>query len=367
MIDIQNQNLTRVEEIFLDIVQIDSPTGNEQKMSEYCVQFLQKVGCKAEIDEFGNVFCQVEGKMNLEPYLLTAHLDTVEPGRGVVPIVTEESISSDGNTILGADNKTAVASILALTERIQGKKKHHNHPLEIVFTVSEEVGNMGARSFDCSKLRAKRGFASDATNREFGDLIIASPFYNRIEIELFGKGAHASMPTLGVNPLPLLGKILDQVQFGEMKDGSLVNFGLITAGSATNSVPENVKILGEIRSHTENSLEVQTNQIVDKVKNITKNTSVTQIIKIIRENAGFLFLEDEEFIKNTRKIIENVKGDRINLIKSWGCYDANIFAERGIQILNFADGSFGAHTTHEGVGRKNLNNLGQLLFELVSS
>jgi len=124
------KNMSSIVDTFQTLVQIDSPTGHEEKMAEFLMAFLSKRNIPAERDAIGNIFARVPGVG--EPVFLSAHMDTVEPGRGVVPIVKNGIVISKGDTILGADNKATIAVILDFLGRLENKK---HRPLEILFTV----------------------------------------------------------------------------------------------------------------------------------------------------------------------------------------------------------------------------------------
>ncbi|HUT87795.1 MAG TPA: M28 family peptidase [Candidatus Heimdallarchaeota archaeon] len=89
------------------------------------------------------MICRIDAKASTaEPLMLAAHADTVKPGRGITPVVEEGIIRSQGETILGADDKAGIAGIFVA---VRTAVKHP--PLEIVITRSEEVGLLGAKNF----------------------------------------------------------------------------------------------------------------------------------------------------------------------------------------------------------------------------
>ena len=183
-------------------------------MAKYIRKLLNEMGMKNRIDKTGNVVAYLPGKLDREPYFLSAHMDTVEPGRGIKPVVEKGWIKSGGDTILGADNKTAVAAILSAVSRLKENRVDHR-PLELAFCVSEESGNVGAHNLNYSKFKARRGYISDASNYSFGDVIVASPYYVRIDGEILGKAAHSSMPEKGVNALKIFTKAFSKIKLGK--------------------------------------------------------------------------------------------------------------------------------------------------------
>jgi putative aminopeptidase FrvX len=105
----------------------------------------------------GNVFARFKGTVDAPPLLLSAHLDTVSPTTSIQIVRTENEIKTDGRTILGADNKAGVAIILEVLQTLQ--ERHLPHPpLEVVFSIREEKGLLGAKAFDASQLRHATGW-----------------------------------------------------------------------------------------------------------------------------------------------------------------------------------------------------------------
>ena len=141
--------------LFMDLVKIDSVTTNEEKFSRYLLKSLNNLGVKSVLDKYRNIYGYLKGTG--KPLFLSAHMDTVEPGKNIQPQVRGNYIVSDGTTILGADNKATIACILKVLELLKIKKNKHR-TLEVIFTRSEEVGNYGAVNFDYSLLTAKEGY-----------------------------------------------------------------------------------------------------------------------------------------------------------------------------------------------------------------
>lgn len=355
----------RVIQTFIDLVQIDSPTGYEEEMSREVSSRLEEMGVNTSIDNLGNVFARVEGDNNKEPLLLNAHLDTVEPGRGIRPTINQDGyIRSSGDTILGADNKSAVAAILELITRIKETNSSDHHPLELIFTVSEESGNHGAHGFDYRQLEARRGFIFDASDREFGSLIISSPFYNRFDCTLEGVPAHASRPELAQNPLPVFAQGITQLNFGRQEDGSLVNIGIVQVGQVVNTIPGEVSFSGEVRSMVEADLEKHSQKIVDTYQRLALENLLSFTHSVVRENDGYEIAEDDPFLLETMQKLISMKIEP-NLVRSWGCYEANIFHSKGLKMINLADGSKASHTVDETIHKDDLIRLVDLAYKLI--
>ena len=186
-----NRNLI---DTFLDLVSIDSPSTYEKDVIGYVLVRLKDMGMTVSIDEVGNIFAFSDRSGN--PVLLCAHLDTVEPGRGVRPKISNGHIKSDGRTILGADNKAAVAAILLACEETPVIRRKN---LEIIFSVREETSG-GINEFDTTLIKSKTGLVADS-GEPIGSIVLASPWIEDFEAGFFGREAHTSVPGEGINAL----------------------------------------------------------------------------------------------------------------------------------------------------------------------
>ena len=137
-------------------------------------KILESLGAETVIDSAGdkiggssgNLIAKFKGNKQAPPLLLNAHMDTVEPGKGITAVLKEGIFTSDGTTILGADDKSAIAIILETIKIIQENNLPYG-PIEIVLTVCEEIGLLGAKHLDLSLINAEYGYALDATDTWF--------------------------------------------------------------------------------------------------------------------------------------------------------------------------------------------------------
>ena len=147
-------NNERLVKTFLDIVQIDSPTGFEREMADSIANQLRRLGLSPYVDSIGNVVAQTPGDVTKKGRILNAHIDTVEPGRGIKPVIEQGIIRPAGDTILGADNKVGVASIIETVTTLAGEGFRDNAPLDLIFTVHEEAETDGPRLIDYSRVKS---------------------------------------------------------------------------------------------------------------------------------------------------------------------------------------------------------------------
>lgn len=337
-------NKKRLVKTFLDLIKIDSPSGYEQEMAKEVAKRLRTLGFKVSSDTFGNVIGKLSGKG--EPIMLNAHLDTVEPGRGIKPVVDGNVIRSDGTTILGGDPKAGIAAILEALISITEDKINHL-PIEVVFTKEEETSLGGAINLDYKKLSAKRGITFDG-EAEVHNIDISAPGYNRVDATIIGRGAHAGTePEKGLSAIKIAAEIISQLQLGRIDEETTTNIGLIEGGSARNAVPEKVTMQGEVRSRNIKKLVKFTKhfqEVFNKVSTKYLDAKIELVLE--REFNPYLFKNNHQTLKYIVEIFKNMH-IRPNLNHSGGATDVNIFHTHGIEAIVVGSAVYEAHTTRE--------------------
>lgn len=345
---------------FLDLVKIDSPSGAEKEISDYILKHLTDKGFQATQDENNNIFLKIEG--NGEPLFLAAHLDTVEPGRGVSPIVEGDIVKSDGKTILGADNKSTLAVILELVQKIK-EEGIEARPLEILFTTDEERGLTGAAKFDYSKILAKKGLIADIAV-PLGSVVLASPAYVMFDVTLTGESGHAAYPDKAKNVLDALAEIL-QIKKGFLDDETTLNIGIVNAGTARNAIPGEAKITGEIRSYNQEKLDIHIKNTVSRIQEISESYGLTVDIKHLQDSPAYSFSESDAFVQEVAQILKN-EGLTPVFLPSPSCSDANIYNTKDFQVVNIGDGTVKTHTTEEHIKISDMEKLLNIFMKFVT-
>ncbi|HSW47934.1 MAG TPA: M20/M25/M40 family metallo-hydrolase [Candidatus Saccharimonadales bacterium] len=328
--------------IFQSLVKIDSPTGSEGELADFLVNYFSDRNLKAEKDIAGNVFVRIAGKG--EPLLISAHMDTVEPGRGIVPEVINGEVRSSSNTILGADNKTAIAVILEVVERLKNKT---HRPLEILFTVGEEIGSPGVKNFDYTQLKSKKGLIADVS-WPIGSIVLASPTYMRYDIQFIGESGHAAYPEKAKSIVRAVGELLSQSKAGKLDDDTILNIAIVNFGSVRNAIPGYGDVKGEIRSFSDTLLEKHSNLFFENAKKIAGKYDLEIKILTHVENESYVFEEKDKYVQEIAKIIKS-EGITPTFVKNWSCSDANIFNSKNLQVVNIADGTKNTHTINESI------------------
>ena len=270
----------RLVNSFCQLVQIDSPSDEEEAVAQYLTGRLSGLGFTVERDAHGNVIASEEGA---DPLLLSAHMDTVEPGRGIKPQVSGDRITSDGTTILGGDCKAGVAAILEGLESI-AQDGSPRRPVQVVFTRGEEIGLVGAANLDYSMLRCRESVVFDG-NGPVNVITGASPTYIRFDVKVTGRGAHAGVePEKGLSAIRIASEIIGDLPNGRLDDETTFNVGMITGGTVRNAVPVEASFGGEFRSHNTESIDLlrlQVRQSLQKAREKYRDAIIDEELEMM--------------------------------------------------------------------------------------
>lgn len=338
-------NQDRLVSTFLELVRIDSPSGQEEEIARHLTAELRSLGLTVERDTTGNIIARLaeEG----QPILLNAHMDTVQPGRGVKPVIEDGVIKSDGSTILGADDKSGVAVILEVL-RVLVEQDLAHPPLEVALTVSEEKGLKGAKGLDLTRLRAQEGIVLDSGG-EIGTIVISAPSQDKIRAVVHGKAAHAGVePEKGINAILVAAEAITAMPLGRIDEETTANLGRIQGGTATNIVPDQAEIEGEARSRDERRLEAQVQAMTEALKKAANRHGATVEIDVQRSYSTFKLSEEDGIVRRAVAAARTL-GLTPALVPSGGGSDANIFNAAGITTINISAGMEKVHTKEEQV------------------
>ncbi len=346
---------------FLDLVRISGESRHEKPVATFCENQLKTMGLDVWYDDAGqqfggdcgNLYARLSGNLpGVPPLLLNAHLDTVSPGRNICPVITGDVIRSDGTTVLGADNRAGVAAILCGLEKIISSGMSHG-PIEILLTVGEEAGLLGARYVDFSQLSARWGFALDSSG--LGNIVIGAPFYNAIDVMIHGRAAHAAVePENGISAIGIAVRALLKCPHGRIDDYTTANAGVIQGGTARNIVPDICRISMEIRSHSRETLERLTRETEKIFRVEAKHDAETLlsedpvICQIHRECDGFSLPADDPAVECAKRALMNINQTPILKI-NMGASDANIFNSKGVATVILGTGQTDVHSLRESI------------------
>ena len=298
-------------------------------------------------------------------------MDVVEPATGVEVVRIGDIFTSRGETVLGGDDKSGIAAILELLAVL--KENNSPHPMiEVVVTTCEEIGLLGAKHLDYQKMQAHYGYALDSSGIDH--VVVGAPAANKIEIKIQGLAAHAGLcPEAGINALALTAEALSSLRLGRLDDESTRNFGVIQGGVATNIVPEQIVLKGEVRSHSTAKLDLYTKEIIDAFTQAvacwqgnpsTGDKRPSFKFEIIADYPALTIADDTPVIQRVHKA-EKIAGKTLRYIVAGGGSDANILSGYGLPTAIIATGMNKVHTVDEQLDLNDLVSLTELLHALT--
>lgn len=321
-------NVDRMVRSFCEMVKIPSEAPDDQKFVSYMENIWKNMGAKTRKDSYGNLVATFSAKKSSKTQAIAfaTHADTVKPGIGIEPVVKNGMITSNGKTILGGDDKAAIAEI---TETILCAEKHP--PIELILTRCEEIGTLGSSNFDYSMINSKVAYAIDTCSVE--EVVIGGPTLITIDVEYIGKPAHAGMdPEKGISAILAASKAISRLKLGKIDDESTANVGVFNGGLIRNGIPDKATLLAECRSLNHEKAVA----ICEEMKKIFKEASdeVGTELKIQTKVAlkAYLIDEKQEFVQNYLKALKKhgVNPD-VKIIR--GGSDATLFNQNGLATI----------------------------------
>ncbi|MBL0712778.1 MAG: M20/M25/M40 family metallo-hydrolase [Desulfosarcina sp.] len=371
-------NQARLAETFQSLVRIDSVSREEGRFAAALQKRLENLGAGTQFDQSaattgsdtGNLIGRLEGTLKRKPLLFSAHMDTVEPGRGIRPVLEEGMFTSSGDTILGADDKGAIAILLEVLAVLKESGQPHA-PIEIVFSTCEEIGLLGANNLDYNLISAEIGYVLDS--RDPDRLVNRAPSANRLRLKVFGKEAHAgASPEKGINAIFIASRAIASIQWGRLDRETTCNPGTIRGGVATNIVPSSVVIDAEVRSHDEDKLGHATDQIIkafqdtiDAIPPNPVNGSRPRFEYRLKSDFKRTHIpEDHRVVKLADKAARAL-GRRIRTQSAGGGSDANVFCQKGIVTGVLGTGMQDVHTRGERIALADMVKTCELVLEII--
>ena len=346
-------NKKRLNKTLIDLVKISAPSKHERPVAIYLKKYFRKLGYKLEEDNAGrkicgnsgNLYLKIPGETKSPSVAFLCHLDTIVPTVGLKPVITKRKIRSDGKTILGADDRAGIALLCELIHFVQENDIIHR-PIEIVFTVSEEIGLLGIKEFNCKKIKSKLAYVLD-TSGPAGNIVVKAPGRKILEVKVLGREAHAGIePEKGINAIAIAASAVNSIRHGRIDKETTLNIGEISGGIATNVVASKVIVKAEVRSFKEGKILTQFKKIKHSFTKMAKKYGGR--VKFIEEESFIPFTVDKSS-KIVKLAVDSAK--KLNLshkiLHSGGGSDANVLNKRNIPSIGLGIGYFNAHSKDE--------------------
>jgi tripeptide aminopeptidase len=373
-------NQERIKNLLLELVQIDSHSRKERDVAERIKKYCQEMGAEVEIDDAGekvggnsgNVIACFRGTIpNAEPIMMSAHMDTVIPGEGVRPVVEGDIIRTDGTTVLGGDDKSGCAVILETIRCLQEQSIPHTD-IEAVFSICEEVGLLGAKHVDVSKLRSKYGIVFDSDDPGF--LFTKGPSSNELVFKVYGLESHAGVaPEQGISAIKIAAEAIANMKLFRIDEETTANIGIIEGGKATNIITNYVYLRGEARSLDEEKLKRQCDHMVKCFEDAAAKYEVTvegrttkgRVEATVEPEYYAMDVPDDSRVVQLVLQAASRMGLKVETMASGGGCDANIFNKRGIECANLGTGMRAIHTVNEWLDVKDMYASAEMTLEIL--
>jgi tripeptide aminopeptidase len=362
-----------VLELFLELAALRSPPGEEREVADVVSAYVRDLGLDVDEDDagaevgstIGNLYTRLEPTADGVPIFLCAHLDTVPPDGPLEPVVADGVVRNAGGTILGADDKSAVAVMLEATRRVLAENRPHAG-IELLFTPKEEVGLLGAAAFDHTRLHAQLGYVYDQA-APIGEIVLGAPYSQAMKVRFHGRASHSGMyPEEGRSAIAAAARAIADLRLGRVDDESTANVGTIKGGTAGNIVPEWCFFDAEARSHDERKLADLVQEMLETFAFAASLADCEVETSVKKSYRGYRFKRDDLAVQLAAAALERC-GHAPTYVLSGGAADANVFNELGLPCVNLANGMTAIHTPDEHIAVEDLDAMVEITLALVDA
>lgn len=363
--------MDRLHETFVRLCEIRSPTGEEREVADTVAAELRALGLEVEEDDAaeraeagaGNLLARLPGASD-RWVMFCAHLDTV-PHAGQIEVVEDEGVfRSRGETILGADNKAAVAVFMELAAR------HAAEPppvgIELLLTVAEEQGLRGAKAFDVSRLRSQVGFVLDHAG-PVGEVVVATPTQQKILADFNGVEAHAGVrPEDGNSAIEAAAAAIARMELGRLDAETTANVGLIAGGTSGNVVPGHCFIHAEARSLDSQRASEVAGSISEACAWGASEFGCDVDVRIEELFRGYEVPASSPALGMAEAALRAAGLEPVRA-RIGGGSDANALRLAGLDCVLLANGTDGVHTAEEHVAARSLETMLEVCERLLAA
>ena len=357
---------------FMRYVRISSESGEEDMMCQTLLAELKELGLDPHVDKAGeafgstagNIVCRIPGRISGEWLLLVAHMDTVKPGKNVTPSIKDGYIVSDGTTVLGGDDKSGIAIIMEAVTHILHSGVPHR-PVELLFTVGEELGLKGSAALDYQKLRSKEAIVLDSQGT-VGDIKVYAPGKNKLHIAIHGRAAHAgACPEDGVDAIYAAACGVSKMRLLRIDDETTANIGSFIAEGATNVVNNLVHIEAEVRSQSIEKLDAQCAHMIRCIEDAAEENNATAECVVEASTKPYRIRQDHPLILEIDKLCRRFDLPT-RVFGDGGGSDANNLIQHNITAIALGCGMDKVHTIKETLCIREFYNAAQVIEKLLT-
>ncbi|HMG97952.1 MAG TPA: M20/M25/M40 family metallo-hydrolase [Gaiellales bacterium] len=358
--------------LFLELAAIASPSRHERAVADRCLAYLRDLGLEAHEeppplpgDEAGNIICRIPATAGEHgtPIMFCAHIDTVEPTAPIEPVLSGGIVTNARDTILGGDNKAAVASMLEGVRRVVAENRPHAG-IELILSVQEEIGLLGAKAVDSSQLAARVAYVYDHS-APIGGLVTACPSQYSIDATFLGRAAHAGIaPEEGRNAIAAAAHALAEMRFGRLDDETTANVGTISGGIARNVVADRCELRLEVRSRDHERALKLSQAMLDALAHAANAAECELETAVTMEYHAYKLRRTDPVVQIAWAALESC-GVAPELHATGGGADAHVFNASGIPCVNIANGMELIHTAQERIAAADVETMVDVTLALV--
>ncbi len=358
-------NHDRLLGTFVDMLSVDSFHGDEDRVEAIIRPALEPLGIRFSHDAIGNLIGCWPGRGRSDGrIMLNAHMDTVQPTPNMRPVVDADGVRSDGSSVLGADDKAGLAAIIEAIRSVDDAGLDHA-PIELVFTVGEDVGHIGSKAFDAASIESRTSFVFDAGG-PVGNVVMRAPGQIRCTATLHGRAAHAGIePELGISAISLLARAVDRMPLGRVDAETTANIGRIEGGQASNIVAPTARIEAEARSLSEDRLADQIAAMRVAVADAAADMGGSFDFEEHRFYVAYQLAEDAAAVQLADRAIE-ASGLTPRHVSTGGGSDAHEFNLKGITSVCLGVSYIDVHTIEEFMPHDALRDITQVAAQLIT-
>lgn len=367
-------NRERIKKEFCRLVAVDSTAFHEREMADLLKSSLIELGFSVEEDSVGecyrgtsgNIYAYLPGILEGEPLLFSAHMDTVEPGRNKKAIIHKDgTITSDGTTVLGADDLSGVVSILEAVRTIQEKKLSHRS-IEVLFSIAEEVYMRGVKLFDFNQIKSKEAYVLDLEG-DVGTAALKAPSIVAFTAKIIGKPSHAGFaPEQGINAIAIAAEAITKIKQGRIDEETTANIGIIEGGKARNIVSGECILKGEVRSLKHEKAMEYMKEIKKILQEVTANKHASLEFQVSFGCIAYEVSKEHPVVTRFEKVCNELEYP-VKFIETFGGSDNNGFLRNDITGIVLSCGMNKVHSCNEYTQIEELARCSNIVLKLMTS
>ena len=286
--------------ILQDVIQLETPNGNEEIVALYYKNLLEAHGIESELIQYAdgrvNLVAELKGQEDGRILAVSGHMDVVDAGNPDLWTYPPYGAEIHDGVMYGrgtTDMKAGLTALIIAMIELKESGQVFSGTVRLLACVGEEIGMLG------SKQLTDLGYTEDIDG-----MIIAepsTPYYNtkhkgsiQYQVIAHGRAAHSSTPEKGVNTIQLINDFINKtnVKIDEAAAtaendmlGKMLNvFTMIEGGNQINSVPEYTVLSGNARTIPEVGNDVVIGIFNDVIEDINANGQGMLELNLLQNN-----------------------------------------------------------------------------------